>query len=578
MPFCFAASDCASPESASAGAGPVAVMRKLIASIWAPCCSAAKRDGVGRLERRLDLGQALRRERRIRQLHRDLVHLSDEAHIGGALDRDAGRHAAGRELRARFRLQRPQQRLRRARVEAGNEAQRHRAHADGGERRGEEAERRGGAGGGRHDELAHPERARDFGRMRRPGAAEPHHGVAPRVLPALDEIDARGIRHALDDDLVDAPGGLLHRKPERLGDARNRVTRGLHVELHRAAEEEIGVVEAEHEIGVRHRGLRAAAPVAGRPRIGAGGMRADAQQPDLVDRRDRAAAGADLDHVDRRRLDRQARALLEAMLAPGLQHRRHLGAPGLDEAGFRRRAAHVEGDEVLVPRARAEQRRGERAAGGAGFQQAHGKGARGLDRDQPAGRMHEAQMAGEAPRAQLALEPAEIGRHQRLHIGVAAGRDAARIFAELRHHVRGDRDRHVRQHLRDDRGRAALMRGIAIGVEEADRDRLRARLAQRARRAAHRLLVERRDDGAVAVDALRHFEPAASRHQRVGEGEEQVVDVVALLGAGFEHVAEPGRGDQPELRALALDQRIGDERGAVHDFRHVSQRSPHAPR
>ena len=83
--------------------------------------------------------------------------------------------------------------------------------------------------------------------------------------------------------------------------------------------------------------------------------------------------------------------------------------------------------------------------------------------------------------------------------------------------------------------------------------------------------IERRQHVAVAIHALRHFEAVAARHERVGELQEQVVDVVALLGAHLEDVAEAARGDQAEARAAALDQGVGDERGAVHDVADVGE-------
>ncbi len=63
----------------------------------------------------------------------------------------------------------------------------------------------------------------------------------------------------------------------------------------------------------------------------------------------------------------------------------------------------------------------------------------------------------------------------------------------------------------------------------------------------------------------------AARHERVGELQEQVVDVVALLGAHLEDVAEAARGDQAEARAAALDQGVGDQGGAVHDVADVGE-------
>jgi hypothetical protein len=59
--------------------------------------------------------------------------------------------------------------------------------------------------------------------------------------------------------------------------------RGVAIQCHAAAEEEAGIVVAEQQVGVGHRGFDATARVAGRSRIGARRMRADAQQPHLVD-------------------------------------------------------------------------------------------------------------------------------------------------------------------------------------------------------------------------------------------------------------------------------------------------------
>ena len=77
---------------------------------------------------------------------------------------------------------------------------------------------------------------------------------------------------------------------------------------------------------------------------------------------------------------------------------------------------------------------------------------------------------------------------------------------------------------------------------------------------------------AVAIHAFRYFEAMAARHEWVGELQEQVVDVVALLGAHLEDVAEAARGDQAEAGAAALDQGVGDQGGAVHDVADVGER------
>ena len=43
------------------------------------------------------------------------------------------------------------------------------------------------------------------------------------------------------------------------------------------------------------------------------------------------------------------------------------------------------------------------------------------------------------------------------------------------------------------------------------------------------------------------------------------MDVIALLGAELDGVAEPARGDQCGAGALAFDDQVGDEGGAVQD-------------
>ncbi len=85
----------------------------------------------------------------------------------------------------------------------------------------------------------------------------------------------------------------------------------------------------------------------------------------------------------------------------------------------------------------------------------------------------------------------------------------------------------------------------------------------------------------VSTLPSRSMRSATSRRWRRGTSgsgklQEQVVDVVALLGAHLEDVAEAARGDQAETRAAALDQGVGDQRGAVHDVADVGEREPAA--
>ena len=143
----------------------------------------------------------------------------------------------------------------------------------------------------------------------RAGAAEREHGDAAQVRALLDRVHPRRRGHVLVDELVDAGRGVGDRQAERVGD-RRRAPRsvGGEVERHVAAEEVAGVEQPEREVGVGDRRRGAAAAVARRAGVGAGGLRADLEQAELVDAGEAAAAGADLDEVDRRHRHREARS------------------------------------------------------------------------------------------------------------------------------------------------------------------------------------------------------------------------------------------------------------------------------
>ena len=105
--------------------------------------------------------------------------------------------------------------------------------------------------------------------------------------------------------------------------------------------------------------------------------------------------------------------------------------------------------------------------------------------------MHQGQRAPEAALPQLALQPAHVAVHQRLHESVGAGGDQPLIFPQLGDHVGGQRDRDVRQHRANDFAGFAFVRGIAVGMQEADGDRFDAFGGELAGGVAHRFTVQR---------------------------------------------------------------------------------------
>jgi hypothetical protein len=106
-------------------------------------------------------------------------------------------------------------------------------------------------------------------------------------------------------------------------------------------------------------------------------------------------------------------------------------------------------------------------------------------------------------------------------------------------------------------------------VKEADGDRLHPVPDQRPDRPAQARLVEGDEDLAVEGDPLADLADARARDQRGGLLDEEVVELVALLAADDEDVAEaPGR-EERDVSALPLDDDVRAEGRAVHRLREI---------
>ncbi len=528
--------------------------------------------GVGIDEGGADFAEAGAAERAVRHRHGDLVHLAEQAHFGEAADFDfVGRHARFDKAPARFGFEFAEDAVDRAVVRLGVEHRRRRARQLDAERRREKAERGRGTRGRRHDDFADAEIARHGRGMGRPGAAEADQRIAPRIAAFLDQVNARRARHAFGHDLEDAGRRRDRRQAERFRDLEHRALGRGAVELHASAKEEIRVEIAEHEIGVGHCWQSAALAVAGRAGIGPGAVRADLEQADLVDAGDRAAAGADFDHVDDRRLDRQAAALLEAMDAGRFHARGNVDRAVLHQAGLGRGAAHVEGDDVALAGALAEQDRRQAAAGRAGLQQPDREAPRQIRRRKAARGLHKIERARESPAVQFAFEPADIGVEQRLDIGVRRRRRRALVFAHLGNDLRRERDSELGEFRAQQLARRLFVGRVGIAMQEANGDRLDAVGNQRLGGAADFGGIERLDHPPVIGDALADLDDVAPVGQRGREAEEEVVNVVALFDAHFEDVAEARGREQADLGAPAFDDGVGDQRGAVQKFSDIGE-------
>ncbi len=405
--------------------------------------------------------------------------------------------------------------------------------------------------------------------MHRPRAAEGEDRQPPRIAAALQGVHPRRAGHHLVDDLVDAPGGLLDAQPERLGHvAADGLPRRLDVERHRPAEEEAGIEVAEDEIGIGDGRPLAAAAVAGRPGIGARGVGPDLEQTEGVDAGDRAAAGADLDHLDHGQVDRQPGALLEAVAAVDLEAVRQQRLAAGDHRELGGGAPHIEGEQILVAGRGAEGRGGQRSPGGTALQQPDREASGRLDRGQRAGGDQHQQRAAESRPRQPLLQIAQVALDPGLDVDIGHGRRGALVLADLRRHVGRDRDADIGRGAPHGLPRASLQLGVGEAVEEGDGDRLDPGRGQLAGQALDVLLVQivPREGRAVGEGAPRHAEAELARHQGTRHLQLQVVEIVAMLAADLERIAESLAGQQRGRRALALDQRVGDQGRAVDDL------------
>ena len=130
-----------------------------------------------------------------------------------------------------------------------------------------------------------------------------------------------------------------------------------------------------------------------------------------------------------------------------------------------------------------------------------------------------------------------------------------------------------------DLGGAALVRRLGIRMDQTNADRVDAGLAEKARRGAHAVFVERAQLFAQEVQPAADLADVTQRHDAVGLHPEIRI-AVALghrLARDLENVPEPFGDDQPETRDLALQQRIGRDRRAVRQHGEiVDARAPFA--
>ena len=239
------------------------------------------------------------------------------------------------------------------------------------------------------------------------------------------------------------------------------------------------------------------------------------------------------------------------------------GAAVLDDAQLRGRSPHVERQQVVdahqAPEigGRFDPRRRSR------LDDLHRHPFRRLDGGRAAVRKHDEQPVPVAALREPVREPLEITFRHRLDVGIEHGGRSAFVLLGLRVHLVRHRDGYARQLLAEDLRRAPLVDAVAIGMQERDRDRADALVAEDGRGPADGRLVQGNEHRTVREHPFRDAEPQPAGHHRLGQADEHVVDVVADLPGQLEDVAEAFGREQSGLRALALEDDVGDEGGRV---------------
>ena len=209
-------------------------------------------------------------------------------------------------------------------------------------------------------------------------------------------------------------------------------------------------------------------------------------------------------------------------------------------------------------------RRGH-AAGRTREDAARGEPDRVSDRRKTAVRLHDENRSGIARLRQTLFEAPEIALEDRSDIGIDHRRADPLEFLDLRKHLRREADI-CRRHVPGERlRRDTLVLRRAIGVQEAHGNRLDLRVGEGADGRVQRATVNRRPDATVGPDSLAHRQAQMAGYERLGSRLAQCIPVVLEPFPYLQHVTVPLGGEQADLRSLALEQRIGRDRGSVDD-------------
>lgn len=194
--------------------------------------------------------------------------------------------------------------------------------------------------------------------------------------------------------------------------------------------------------------------------------------------------------------------------------------------------------------------------------------------------VHQDQWSLETGIAQIVAETIELVGHRAVDVSVDHGCHQARVLTALGRDVGGQEHRHRAQEvfrvlLLDE----ALDRALALRIDErpqqADDEAHRTPIHQRLQLREHIVAVQRRHHaaGTIHTRAYADHHLRCDERRRLDDARQVAVGIhrtaigPAARAADEDRVLEARRGDQSELGAVALDQRIGaDGRGVADRF------------
>ena len=317
-------------------------------------------------------------------------------------------------------------------------------------------------------------------------------------------------------------------------------------------------------------------PIARWARVCACRLGPDAQEAARVDPGDGAAACANLRDIDGGHLEHITAALDEAAwrrnAIPKLvlcRERRHAIE---HERCLRGRAAHVKDDQFPFITEFADLGRTRNTT-----RRARGHCEDGLlrclgDAHHAAVRRHDLQRRGDAHRAQVFVQPSQVGAHGGQDVRVHNRGAGALVLLDFGEYVARRADLKLRIRGFDQVACTPLVIRVDVAVDKADRECLNALSHHLADDADHLGFIKGCHHVAVRIHALAYAAPVSPWGQRLWLAPRQVEHGGRADAADFQDIPEPFGREHAGHRADLLQNCVGSRRSAVDNLGNVGRR------